>query len=156
MRNIVNLILRAIRSRIYLDESFILYEYHHHFKFNPPVELKTATENNLNDVLYFDSKRNFLSMKKMLKQGEKGLLGYIDGKCVHRSWYKDNRGKALIFKFLPIFLEENEVYIHDCSTSSEMRGRNIYPYVLSCIASNYNEGNKILISTNVDNIASRR
>ena len=156
MRSLIKLVTGALKSRIFLDESFILYEYHKHSDIKSTIELKEAKESNLDDVLDFDTNRNYLSMKKMLKNGEKGKLGYSKGKCIHRSWFKDSKGKALIFKFLPIQLTEDDVYIHDCATSIEVRGQSIYPYVISKIARDAGSGKRILIATNVNNIASVR
>jgi hypothetical protein len=156
MRAIIQLIIRAIKSRVFLDESFMLYEYHQNNIINSTVDLKEADENNLKDVLTFDTKTNYRNMRTMLRDGVKGYLGYVDGICIHRSWYKDTEGEVKIYKFLPFLLKEDEAYIYYCATSKEMRGKSIYPYTISFIAKILNSSKRIFIATSTKNSASMK
>lgn len=156
MRTIIQLIWRAIKSRIYLDESFILYEYKSVNNIESSVDLVKADKKNLSDVLMFDTKTNYKVMTRMLSKGEKGILAYIEGKCIHRSWYKEGSGKVDIYKFLPFYLKENEAYIYYCATAEEMRGKNVYPFVISYIAQMVRGSNRVFIATSNKNIASMR
>jgi len=156
MKRFLERLYRILKSRICLDESFYLYR----FKSDPRIEsiitLEEVKGENIKDVLSFESKSTLKYLEQIIKKGEKGILGYLNGECVHRSFYKDAPGKALVFKFLPIMIGESEVYIHDCETAEKAKGKNIYPFVISYIARKYFPSKQILIATNVNNMASRR
>ncbi|HUS86922.1 MAG TPA: hypothetical protein VMW76_06770 [Bacteroidales bacterium] len=154
MTRFIKLIYNFIRSRIYLDESIMLYRHKNLIKIDSEATLVEVDEHNLMDALAFESRSSYNYMTRMYLKGEKGILGYVDGKCVHRSWIKDTKGKALLYKFLQININEQDVYIHDCATAPDMRGKNIYPFVLSYIAEKYKSSKKILIATSQNNESS--
>lgn len=156
MNRLLKRICRIIKSRIALDESFYLYRFENNPGIESVVTLEDINPDNIKDVLSFESKATMRYLKRFIKKGNKGILGYLNGECVHRSLYKDTPGKALIYKFLPIVIQENEVYIHNCETSERARGKNIYPFVISYIANKYYPSREILIATSTDNMASRR
>ena len=156
MINFLKGVFKFFRSRLYMDESFILYKYEKNTRVKSDVILVDINGSNLEDVLLFESKASLKYMKKMLSDGKKGLLGYMGDRCVHRSWYQDSKGKVLIYKFLPYFLQEHEVFIHDCATSIEMRGKNIYPYTLAHIAQKFEDATNVYVATNIMNEPSKR
>ncbi len=139
-----------------MDESFVLYKYEENTAVWSDIILVDTTRDNIEDVLLFESKRSLKYIRKMLKNGKQGLLGYIEGRCVHRSWYQNSKGKVLIYKFLPYYLKENEIYIHDCVTAPEMRGKNIYPFTLAFIARKFENIENVYVATNIRNEPSKR
>ena len=121
-----------------------------------PTEIKMATPENINDILYFDSRTNVDKFQRFLAQGDHGYLGYLGKNCVHRSWVKCVPEKVFLHWALPMELKENEAYIHFCETAPVARGKNIFAHILSRISEEYQHCNNVYICVNFKNKASIR
>ncbi|MDR3259736.1 MAG: hypothetical protein LBT51_09045 [Fusobacteriaceae bacterium] len=117
------------------------------------ASVKPVCLENLQDILSFQDIKYVSIFEQFLKIGDKGYYAYIKDKCVHRSWAKFNEQIVYPHWTAPLQLKKEELYIHYCETASEVRGKNIYPHVLSTIIEN-NSNKIILISVNKKNISS--
>ena len=134
--------------RLYSDSSVLLMELKNRTPQISPVTIQDVTTINVGDALSFQSTKQVQTFRSFLKYGHKGYYGYLNGRCVHRSWVVLGPGKVLIHKFYSILLKENEVFIQYCETASEARGKNIFAHVLSYIGQQF-PASRVLIS--VDN-----
>jgi hypothetical protein len=146
-------LLSYIKARLYIDETIILYSLQNHQVQTSVATIKHATNENISDVLSFQHPRYLEVFKNFLSLGDRGYLGYIKDKCIHRSWLKGGEQVVHPHWASPYKLQKNEIFIHYCETSTEARGKNVYPHVLSNIIEEY-KGNEILICVNKENIAS--
>jgi len=148
-------LLNFIKSRLYINETIILYSLKNYQSQTSLATVKHATGDNLKDILYFQDERYLDIFKNFLLLGDKGYFGYLQDKCIHRSWLKGNQQTVYPHWLIPHKLKENEVFIHYCETAPEARGKNIYPYALSNIIEEHQD-KEILISVNDENIASKK
>ena len=146
---------KYLKIRIFLKETVVLYRLQNHQIQNSVATIKHATNENLKDVLYFQSQRYIDTFKNFLSLGDKGYFAYLQDKCIHRSWLKSNEQIVHPHWAYPYKLKENEVFIHYCETAPEARGKNIYPHVISNIIKEHQDKD-ILISVNDENIASKK
>ena len=144
-----------VKSRIYVNETIILYQLNKYKKYQSLATIQCAKYNNLTDILYFQDKIYIDIFQNFLKMGDTGYFAYIDENCIHRSWVKSNNQIVYPHWTLPYKLKDNEIFIHYCETAPEARRKNIYPHVLSHISDNFKD-KKILISVNKNNLASIR
>jgi hypothetical protein len=119
------------------------------------ANIKRATHENLKDILFFQDQKYIDRFKTFLERGDTGYLAYLKGNCIHRSWVRFGKQTVYPHWAVPYNLKENEVYIHYCETAPEARGQNVYPHVLSEIASSLKD-RIVLISANKKNAASIR
>ncbi len=146
---------KYLKIRIFLKETIIVYDLKNNQEQTSVATIKHATNENLKDVLYFQSQRYIDTFKNFLSLGDKGYFAYLQDKCIHRSWVKSNEQIVHPHWAYPYKLKENEVFIHYCETAPEARGKNIYPHVLSNIIKEHQDKD-ILISVNDENIASKK
>jgi len=146
---------KYLKVRIFLKETVITYNLKNHQEQTSVATIKHATNENLKDVLYFQSKRYINIFKNFLILGDKGYFAYLQDKCIHRSWVKSNEQVVYPHWAYPYKLKKDEVFIHYCETAPEARGKNIYPHVLSNIIKGHQDKD-ILISVNDENIASKK
>ncbi|PSM52607.1 hypothetical protein CBLAS_0716 [Campylobacter blaseri] len=146
-------ILKYIKTRLYVNETIILFFLEQFQNQISKVEIKYATYDNLKDILNFQDKRYIKIFENFLNIGDKGYFAYLNDKCVHRSWVKFNEQIVYPHFASSYKLKKDEIFIHYCETSLEARGQNIYPHVLSVIC-NEHKLNKILIAINEKNIPS--
>ena len=144
-----------IKSRLYINETIILYSLKSYQSQTSVATIKHATNENLKDVLYFQPQRYIDIFKNFLSLKDKGYFAYLQDKCIHRSWLKGNEQVVYPHWAYPYKLKENEVFIHYCETAPKARGKNIYPHVLSNIIKEHQDKD-ILISVNDENIASKK
>lgn len=158
IRNIVKRGYNFLNSRIYVNETTILFESFKNIIQESPAKIVQANYDNLVDILTFQDSKYLKIFKNFLDNGDKGYFAYLNGKCVHRSWAQfGEKEVTLLAPFIKRKIKQNEAYIHYCETAPEARGKNIYPAVLSRIVNDFKDKYKnIYISTNIKNIASRR
>ena len=145
-----------LTSRIYVNETTILFYNFKNVVKTSPAKIVQANCNNLVDILSFQNPKYIEIFKNFLKAGDKGYFAYLNGKCVHRSWVQFGEKEVEIHKYSKRKIKKDEAYIHYCETAPEARGKNIYPAVLSKIVSDFkNEYNNIYIATVIKNEASR-
>jgi RimJ/RimL family protein N-acetyltransferase len=129
------------------------------YKMNTSVPHATAAtirkvdKNNVNDAQNFQSKRYIDVFKSFLAVGDVGYYGYVNGKCVHRSWVQLGGGKVRFNRGCSRVLPADEIFIHYCETAPSARGMGIYPAVLTRIAEDFFDF-KIYIAVNRKNSAS--
>lgn len=143
------------KMRTYINETIILYDLKEYTPHSSVATIKLTTEDNLSDVLHFQSQRYIDIFKNFLLLGDKGYFAYLQDKCIHRSWVKSNEQVVYPHWAYPYKLKKDEVFIHYCETAPEARGKNIYPHVLSNIIKGHQDKD-ILISVNDENIASKK
>ncbi len=146
---------RLLFKRIYVSELIIIYRLNDLVDHNSVATIKHVTDDNIEDVLYFQHQRYIEIFKNFLSLGDKGYFAYIKDKCIHRSWVKSRKQIVHPHWAYPYKLKENEIFIHYCETAPEARGINIYPHVLSNIIEEH-KNKDILISVNDKNTASKK
>jgi len=152
---IIKKLINFIKNRLYANETIILYSLKNYQSQTSVATIKHATNENLKDILYFQYERYIDIFKNFVSLGDKGYFGYLQDKCIHRSWVKSNEQIVHPHWAYPYKLKENEVFIHYCETAPEARGQTIYSHVLSNIIEEHQD-KEILISVNDANIASKK
>lgn len=155
MYNFLKKIIKFMKYRFYINETIIIYSLKNHQKQTSSALIKFVSNNDIKDVLYFQSNRYINIFKNFLLLGDKGYFAYLQDKCIHRSWVKGNQQVVQFHWAYSYQLKENEIFIHYCETAPEARGKNIYPHVLSNIIEEH-KNNDILISVNDKNISSKK
>lgn len=153
MMIVLKKIFNFIKNKIFFIEIRHIYELGELTYISSEATIKKVTLDNVCDVSHFQNISYVDIFREFLKIGDCGYYGYIDGKCIHRSWVKFNHQKVYLNQFFPYTLKPNEAYIHYCETSIKARGRNVYQNVLSIIAID-NLDKKIIISADDKNFAS--
>lgn len=158
IKKIIKKIYIYFKTRIYVNETAILFENFKNVIQTSPAKIIPANYNNLVDILNFQNPKYIEIFKKFLDSGDRGYFAYLNGKCVHRSWIQfGEKEVSLLAPFIKRKIKQNEAYIHYCETAPEARGKNIYPAVLSKIVSDFkNKYKNIYISTDIKNEASRK
>lgn len=146
---------RFFSTRIWLDETVVLLLHKTNTEQHSPAQIVPATDQNITDILSFQSERKLDIVLKAMHKGDTGYLAYINGKCVHRSFISHGPRCVLLHKFIPMEIGAGEIFIHLCETDPEMRGKNIFAHVLSKIAVDF-EGKKIWIAADEKNSSSLR
>jgi len=154
LREFIRLFVNFFKSRFYINEEFYLYVFKNDKNQTSDVDIVIANNDNISDILNFQDKRYLKIFKKFLDIGDVGYLGYINGKCIHRSWVKKGEQTVRLQKFLPYKLKNNQIFIHMCETAPEARGKNVYPSVLCKIINDFKNNYEILIAVNSKNIPS--
>lgn len=154
--NFFKKIYKYIETRIYINETLIVFAHKYEQNIHSEAVVQYATYNNLIDILDFQPKHYLEVFKKFLNCGDKGYFAYLNDKCVHRSWTKTACQTVYLHRFLPMELKEYDVFIHWCETAEFARGKNVYPYVLSQIVKDFTNAKRIMISVNEDNNSSIR
>lgn len=155
-KSIVRKFYFAIWKRIFSNEIVVLFE----MKQPAPVEvvglsIQPVTDRNVLDASTFQNDFQLHQFQTLMTQGNFGFYGYLDGRCVHRSWALPGPAKAAIHPLLHKKLSGTEIFIHYCETSSQARGKNIFTAVLSHIGRQF-ALKKILICASLENTASIR
>ncbi len=146
-------LIRYIKNRLYVKEILIMFTVEEQIPQTSNAMVMHINYLNLNDILNFQHQRYIDIFKKFLKIGDRGYFAYLNNKCIHRSWVKSNEQIVYLHWALPYRLKKNEIFIHYCETAPEVRGKNIYPHVLSKIIDEH-QNKKIFILVNKKNIAS--
>ncbi len=157
IKNIIKRVYNFLTSRIYVNETAILFDNFKNVVQKSPAKIVQANYNNLVDILTFQNSRYIKIFKQFLDSGDKGYFAYLDSKCVHRSWIQFGEKEISLAPLIKRKIKQSEAYIHYCETAPEARGKNIYPDVLSRIINDFKDKYKnIYISTNIKNLTSRR
>jgi len=157
IKKVIKKIYIYFKSRIYINETAILFKSFKNIIQTSPAKIVQANHNNLTDILIFQDPKYIGIFNKFLDSGDKGYFAYLNNKCVHRSWVQFGEKEVEIHRFLKRKIEKDEAFIHYCETAPEARGKNIYPAVLSKIVTDLKDKYRnIYISTNIKNKASRR
>lgn len=124
MRSIGNIINR-VAQRIWSDHTMILLEYIP--KTNENVDLMNhfefANNENIRDILSFEDESYLKTYQRMLKDGEIGILGYLDQVCVFRHWIQ-MKGCIYHERRNILVLDEQSCYSHYvyCSETARKHG----------------------------------
>jgi len=86
IKKIIKRIYIYFKSRIYVNETAILFFNFENVIQKSPAKIITANYNILNDILAFQNPKYIEIFNDFLKVGDKGYFAYLNGKCVHRSW----------------------------------------------------------------------
>jgi ribosomal protein S18 acetylase RimI-like enzyme len=127
------------------------------------VLLESVTNSNMLDAMTMIGPAA-QSFQQMLTDGQMGFYVYLEGKVVHHSWVILNQSpvpkKCLVWLDLAWHnLFDGEAHIHNCETAGDVRGRGIYPFVLTSISQFlfHEKGCRtIFISVAEDNLSSIR
>lgn len=112
--------------RIYSNSEILLlkrepYEISNKIRKDFPGIFCKVTEDNINDCLSFEDVSFISIYRKMLTNGDIGQYGYLNGKCVFRSWLQCSG--EIKFKGCTIHsLKENEFNSHYTFCAPEARG----------------------------------
>jgi hypothetical protein len=140
--------------RLFVLEKVILYKMERVNDIKSIATVKIAKMNNIEDAQDFQEEKQLSTFKTFIKEGQVGYFGYIQERCIHRSWVVIRENSIVNLHFLiKRKLYNNEVFIHYCETAPEARGQNVYPYVISVIAKNYRDKD-VLICVNKKNVSS--
>lgn len=157
IKKVIKKIYIYFKSRIYINETEILFDNFKNMVQKSPAKIVQTNYNNLVDILTFQDSKYLKIFRNFLDNGDKGYFAYLNGKCVHRSWIQFGEKEVEVHRFLKRKIKKDEAFIHYCETAPEARGKNIYPAVLSRIVNDFKGKYKnIYISTNINNLASRR
>lgn len=148
--------LKKVFNRLFASERLLLYRHASDTVQLSPVKIIKANENNIRDVLFFDSPEKMDKYLGFLAHGYVGYLAYLGSDCVHRSWVQCLPGRVWLHWSLPMTLQENEAYIHFCETASIARGKNIFSLVLCQICEDFRHFKNIYICVNDRNHSSIR
>lgn len=144
---------RLIKTRIFVNEEIILFKHENELKCSSSAKIVKASKDNINDVLDFQDIQYLRKFERFLGSGDVGYLGYLDDRCVHRSWVKQGPQQVKLHPIYKYILAEGDIFIHYCETAEKARGNRIYPHVLSIIARNF-KNKRILISSERTNRSS--
>ena len=126
-------IFQFLRLKIFTSAQVNVYKMSEHVEQNSRAEIRKVTPENVEDARSFQSDHLIEIFRGFLSNGDKGYYGYIDNKCVHRSWVKTAGQVVQPHWAYKYELLEDEAYIHYCETAPCARGLGIYPHVLSFI-----------------------
>jgi hypothetical protein len=143
----------GVWKRMYTNETIILFQLRTPAVFSPDIKIKAVNESNLNDARSFQDESQLSLFRKFLKRGDKGFYGYLEGKCVHRSWVVLPPRQAEVHLFCRRPLNPDEVFIHFSETAGWARGRNIFTQVLAHIGEEFKDKH-VFISVGQDNSSS--
>jgi len=97
-----------------------------------PFELKKVTSKNIKDILTLKDKFYLKDLISLLEKGELGFYGYMKSLVIHWSWVALGEKKIpLIYDYCFRDINKEEAFIHYCETSKNVRGKEIYPSVLT-------------------------
>lgn len=147
--------MRILR-RLFWFGTVVLFEHRNAVSVGSPCTVVAASQENLADLLEFESPRQLEVYRDFLSRGDRGYLGYLEGRCVHRSWVQMGPRQVRLFRRLSYALGAGEAYVHYCETAPEARGKNVYPAVLARVAEELGGSRRLLIATTVSNPASVR
>lgn len=146
---------RIVGMRIYCNDTVLLMELKTSLHQKSPAAIKPVTPENITDASYFQSKRQILTFKKFLKNGDHGYYAYLNNNCIHRSWVVIGDAHVLLHKFYSMPITADEVFVQFCETAEEARGKNIFSHVLCHISEQYTS-KRILTSVDSKNASSIR
>lgn len=104
-----------------------------------PVEIEVINKNNVSKALDFREPNVEASFKNMLDSGETGIFGIMDGKAAAHAWAVVNNSNTK--KVLEPFYKTGSrvAYIHFCYVREDLRGNNLYPYLLNNLMKTINK-----------------
>lgn len=146
----------AVRARIYCREFLVICEARETgVPVAGPLSTRTATHDDLPDLSYFHSAKELAVFAQFLQQGNVGYLAYLDGRCIHRSWYVPGPATVREHWSVPTAISADEGFVHYCKTDESARGAGAFSAVLTRIASDHRERRVRMVIAR-DNRASRR
>ena len=146
-------LINFLLIRIYSNQTIILYKLDKLVPHSSSARVSNVNVNNILDILSFQDESYIKIFTNFLDLKDTGYYAYLDQRCVHRTWVKSKEQIIYIHKFYKYKLKRNEIFIHYCETDNRIRGKGIYPHVLTEIIKN-NTKKDILISVTKNNIPS--
>ncbi len=122
------------------------------------LEIRPITPENVESVRDFRDEMYVQKFRMLLKNSQIGVYAWLNSKVVGHAWAKVcTHGKCRLNGYFD--LSANETAIHTCNVKSELRGKNIYPAMLSALCRHLLcevSVSRVLIDTAEDNAASLR
>lgn len=123
-----------------------------------PINVEMINIENAYKVLNFRDANIESCFKNMFNNKEIGIYGILNNQAVAHAWCMVNNDKAMK-KFPPFYKTKSEIaYIHFCNVKEDLRGNNIYPYLLYNLIKIVNENYNIdtfYIDTDDYNVSSQ-
>lgn len=143
-------------ERIWSSHTMMLLEYNPQKDIIRNVENRFAFAdiNNINDVLEFENIKYVETYRHMLDNGEVGILGYLNEKCVFRHWIQMEGNIVHEGKIIKS-LDEKSCYSHYVFCAVEARKHGFHSDSIQVIKNKYPE-HKIYTLVNTTNNKSMR
>lgn len=110
------------------------------------------TEENITDSQRFESKQYTEIYRRMLRHGDCGIYGYIDGKCACRCWGQIKPSEQYYFGE-DLHMREDGIYIHYVETAKDSRRQGIAKECLTELIDRFH--NKVIyVMVDMENDAS--
>jgi hypothetical protein len=146
---------RALASRVYFDKTEVVIALKALQPVSSPATFKIASETDLRDLEHFNSADNIAYFRKLLREGDTGMLGYIGERCVYRVWATHTAGKmAHINLHCRQQLKQGEVFFSQAKTAEEARGKNVHGHAMAVFPTFFPHHNYFFSNIDVQNKAS--
>ena len=126
----------AVIARIYTRETLLIYRapVHPGKASQINVDLRYASPETVRDLAWFHTPHELRVFERFLDAGHVGYLGYVDGRCVHRTWYVPGPAEVREHWSQRRAIGHEEGFVHYCLTVEEARGMGVFPAVLAKVA----------------------
>ena len=101
------------------------------------VEVRCASRLLVQDLAWFHEPYELQVFHEFLTAGHLGYLAYVDGRCVHRSWYVPGPARIHEHWSQELNIRTTDGFVHYCKTAQEARGMGVFPAVLARIATDH-------------------
>lgn len=111
------------------------------------------------DVLHQVCPVDVQRMTPRFRRGDRCYVAWVDGKAVHFCWAQTRGWHYLLSAGLWHYIRKGEVWLYHGHTAQSSRGRGIYPFVLTHILRDFQQGGRAETAigyTTEDNTVSRR
>lgn len=142
--------------RVHADDEVIIYQAPTRPTEMTPLraQMKYATHERLGDLAWFHSARELRVFARFLDAGHIGYLGYIDDRCVHRTWLIPGPARVREHWSEEHGIGADEGFVHYCLTAAAARGCGVFPAVLAQVGADQ-AGRVIKMAIASDNRPSR-
>ena len=113
-----------------------------------------VTEQNIADTQRFERKEYTAVYKRMLKHGDVGYFGYIDGKCACRLWGMVSPDEKRLYG-IKLNPKGKEILVHYVETAADSRRKGIARECLTYLVHHF-QGKEMCVFISIDNTASLR
>src|SRR5688500_12231814 len=132
-------VYRIVVVGIFTNDTVLFLKHSRQSQVGSPAVIKRVSEQKVGDASSFQSKRQETLLRRFLQNGDQGYYGYIDSRCIHRSWVVVLPKPIAIHKFFQLVLRPSDVFIQYCETAPAARGKNVFTAVLAFIAEKYSD-----------------
>jgi hypothetical protein len=148
----------VLKRRIFSRETVITYESPEVAsspQVNSSIEVRRATYSLIEDLGWFHRDWECEVFRRFLDAGHIGYLAYVNGLCVHRSWFVPGPEQVREHWSRIRLLAPDEGFVHYCKTAEEARGMGVFPAVLGQISREHGSRHTTM-AVDEDNFGSRR